>query len=88
MHESQLNYIVPAIKYSLKKKVVVSPKESKAIEWTNAIRAKTPSTVWGTGCKSWYLNASGENTTVWPDQTFKFRTLTRGFKKQDHDITV
>jgi len=88
MHESQLNYIVPAIKYSLKKKAVVSPKEANAIEWTKAIRAKTSSTVWGTGCKSWYLNASGENTTVWPDQTFRFRKSTRGFKKQDHDITV
>ena len=88
MHESQLNYIVPAVKFALKKHAVISPKEAKAVEWTKTIRAKTPHTVWGTGCTSWYLNASGENTTVWPDQTFKFRQLTRGFKKQDHDITV
>ena len=88
MHESQLNYIVPAVKFALKKHAVISPKEAMAVEWTKTIRAKTPHTVWGTGCTSWYLNASGENTTVWPDQTFKFRQLTRGFKKQDHDITV
>ena len=88
MHESQLNYIVPAVKFALKKHAVISPKEAMAVEWTKTIRAKTPHTVWGTGCTSWYLNASGENTTVWPDQTFKIRQLTRGFKKQDHDITV
>jgi len=88
MHESQLNYIIPAIKFALKKHAVVSPKEEKAVEWTKSIRSKTPHTVWGTGCTSWYLNASGENTTVWPDQTFRFRKSTRGFKKQDHDITV
>ena len=31
-------------------------------------------TVWNTGgCASWYLDANGRNTTLWPDFTWRFR---------------
>ena len=37
-------------------------------------------TVWSTGgCASWYLDAHGRNTTLWPRTTFKFRALLREF---------
>jgi hypothetical protein len=36
--------------------------------------------VWMTGgCGSWYLDAHGNNTTLWPDFTFAFRRTTRHF---------
>jgi hypothetical protein len=31
------------------------------------------------GCASWYLDAQGNNTTIWPDFTFRFRHHTRRF---------
>ncbi len=31
------------------------------------------------GCASWYLDAHGNNTTLWPDFTFRFRRQTRRF---------
>jgi hypothetical protein len=34
-------------------------------------------TVWGSGCKSWYLDPSGRNSTLWPGFTFEFRARTR-----------
>ena len=37
-------------------------------------------TVWSTGgCASWYLDAHGRNTTLWPRTTFTFRELLRSF---------
>jgi hypothetical protein len=36
-------------------------------------------TVWATGCSSWYLDAHGRNTTLWPGFTFTFRRQTRRF---------
>ena len=37
-------------------------------------------TVWTTGgCASWYLDAHGRNTTLWPDTTWRFRRATRAF---------
>ncbi len=39
-------------------------------EW---LRSRFPSTIWSTGCASWYLSAkSGKNFTLWPGFTFAF----------------
>jgi hypothetical protein len=36
--------------------------------------------VWMTGgCASWYPDAHGNNTTLWPDFTFRFRRQTKTF---------
>ena len=37
-------------------------------------------TVWNTGgCSSWYLDANGRNTTIWPDFTWRYWQQTRRF---------
>jgi hypothetical protein len=43
-------------------------------------------TVWVSGCASWYLDANGRNTTVWPGFTFEFRRRTRHFDPQSYDL--
>lgn len=88
MHESQLNYIVKAIKVALLRGARVAPRVEAAQKWSSALQEKLPSTVWGTGCASWYLNEQGRNTTIWPDFTFKFRHETRVFNEADHEISV
>jgi cyclohexanone monooxygenase len=40
------------------------------------IQRRLAATVWA-GCKSWYLDASGRNTTNWPGFTFTYRLLAR-----------
>jgi cation diffusion facilitator CzcD-associated flavoprotein CzcO len=35
--------------------------------------------VWETGCHSWYTTASGRNTNNWPDHTFLYRYRVRHF---------
>ena len=42
------------------------------------------STVWVSGCSSWYLDANGRNTTLWPGFTFEFRRRTRHFDGQHY----
>jgi cation diffusion facilitator CzcD-associated flavoprotein CzcO len=88
MHESQLRYIVKAIKVALSKNALVEPRRAAADAWVEELQKKLPATVWGTGCQSWYLNASGENTTVWPDFTFKFRQRAKHFEAADHQILL
>ena len=41
-------------------------------------------TVWQSGCKSWYLNEQGRNTSLWPGFTFTYRLKTRRFKLGDY----
>jgi cation diffusion facilitator CzcD-associated flavoprotein CzcO len=88
MHESQLNYIVKAVKVALERDARIEPTIDAARKWTEELQQKLPGSVWGTGCSSWYLNAHGKNTTIWPDFTFKFRQETRHFDPKDHEISV
>jgi hypothetical protein len=42
------------------------------------LQRKMRGTVWSTGCKSWYLDKNGKNTTLWPWFTFDyFRSVDR-----------
>ncbi len=47
--------------------------------WNDAIQARMPGTVWlEGGCSSWYLDANGLNTSLWPDFSFQFaRAMSR-----------
>ena len=42
--------------------------------------------MWASGCKSWYVNDSGKNTTLWPGFTFRYRQATSSFKLADYVI--
>jgi len=87
MEESQLNYVIGALNVALSTNTMVAPTEAAATTWTRALHEKMPSTVWGSGCASWYLNRNGQNTTIWPDFTFTFRRATRHFVRSDHVIS-
>jgi hypothetical protein len=50
------------------------------------IQSKMPGTVWMSGCASWYLDAEGRNTTMWPDFTFRFRYRTRRFDTLAYEL--
>jgi hypothetical protein len=48
--------------------------------WDNQIQSAMAGTVWTSGgCASWYLDAHGRNTTLWPGSTVTFRHHTRRF---------
>ena len=40
-------------------------------------------TVWMSGCKSWYLNADGTNSTIWPSFTLSYWWRTHSARKRD-----
>ena len=59
----------------------------EAVERYNAeVQAMMPGTVWSSGCASWYLDAPGNNTTLWPDFTFRFRKRTRHFDADAYEL--
>ncbi len=52
-------------------------------EW---IQARLAHTVWATGCRSWFLNKQGRNTTVWPGLAATYRRTTRLIDPADYDV--
>ena len=80
MIESQVAYIVDAVaqmRHNGWASVEVTPEAQVA--YNRELQARSRPSVWASGCSSWYLSASGRNTTLWPDFTFRFRRLTRRF---------
>ncbi|GAB2755770.1 NAD(P)/FAD-dependent oxidoreductase [Nocardioides salsibiostraticola] len=81
MIESQVTYIRKAIRAMRTHGYgTVEVDESAEKQWSSEIQRRMKRTVWSTGgCASWYLDAHGNNTTLWPRTTFAFRGETADF---------
>ena len=80
MIESQLAYVMDALRVMDEQQISSFEVTQEAMTAYNAqIQSKLPGTVWMSGCASWYLDAAGRNTTIWPDFTWRFRRRTRHF---------
>ncbi|MEV7004430.1 NAD(P)/FAD-dependent oxidoreductase [Streptomyces sp. NPDC093982] len=77
--EAQLNYLVDFLRQldTLGDKVALDARPSAVRAWNDGLQERMRTTVWNTGCESWYLDANGRNTTVWPGTTSEFRKATR-----------
>ncbi len=89
MIESQLTYVMDAIRQMDERDISSVEVRPSAVEAFNAeLQARMPGTVWATGCGSWYLDARGRNSTLWPDFTFRFRRRTRRFDADAYELRV
>ncbi|OBK23478.1 flavin-containing monooxygenase [Mycobacterium asiaticum] len=87
MYESQANYIASTIGYARAHSVAALEPTVQAQEsYTAEVDRLSAGTVWSSGgCRSWYLNANGRNTNLWPGGTLSYRRLTRRFDP-DHYV--
>src|SRR5215468_8791342 len=80
MLEGQIDYVLGAIRAL----------DQEGLDWLDVrpevqgafsgwVEAASRTSVWQTGCHSWYTTASGRNTNNWPDHTFLYRYRVRRF---------
>ncbi|MFE3938007.1 cyclohexanone monooxygenase, partial [Streptomyces goshikiensis] len=94
MIESQLNYMADYLRQlSLLDgagpggRVALAARPSAVNRWNRQVQARMERTVWSTGgCTSWYLDAQGRNTTVWPGTTGEFRKETRAVDLSEYEV--
>ncbi|GAA1914348.1 NAD(P)/FAD-dependent oxidoreductase [Streptomyces sodiiphilus] len=89
MIESQLNYLADYLAKldALGGRAALTPRPEAVENWNRDIQERMRRTVWNTGgCTSWYLDASGRNTTVWPGTTAAFRKETRTLDLGEYDV--
>lgn len=81
MIESQTAYVLDALAQMDRRGVAALEVRADVQERYNAeLAARHDDTVWSRGgCRSWYLDEHGRNTTLWPGFTFEFRRRTRRF---------
>jgi cation diffusion facilitator CzcD-associated flavoprotein CzcO len=87
MIESQVHYVLEAILLMREKGVAhVDVKAEVQERFVTQMQSRLKGTVWASGCKSWYLNESGKNTTLWAGFTFRYRQITRRFRISDYAV--
>jgi cation diffusion facilitator CzcD-associated flavoprotein CzcO len=87
MIESQVAYVVDALRAMDRDGTEVAEVRPETVEaYNRELDRRMESTVWTTGCSSWYLDDTGRNATLWPDWTFRFRQRTRQFDPADYEL--
>jgi cation diffusion facilitator CzcD-associated flavoprotein CzcO len=81
MMESQMNYIMQYVQFLEKtgEGAYLDLKPDVQEEYNKALQKQFGGTVWSSGCKSWYINRTGKNTTLFPRLATTFRRLTKKF---------
>ncbi|MFC4033730.1 flavin-containing monooxygenase [Streptomyces polygonati] len=88
MIESSLNYVADYLRTLLRSGGAALDAKPAAVKaWNMEIQRRAARTVWNTGgCRSWYLDASGRNTTAWPGTTAEFRRATRQLDLSEYEV--
>lgn len=81
MLESQIAYVLDALRVLDARGAAACDVRADAQAAFDAeVQARLRRSVWNTGgCASWYLDAHGRNSTMWPGFTWEFRRRTRRF---------
>jgi cation diffusion facilitator CzcD-associated flavoprotein CzcO len=89
MIESQLNYMADYLRQLtvLGGRAALDARPQAVRAWTDRVQQRMKRTVWNTGgCTSWYLDAGGRNTTVWPGTTGEFRRATKHVDLAEYEV--
>jgi cation diffusion facilitator CzcD-associated flavoprotein CzcO len=80
MLEGQIGYVASALRALDEERLdwldVRPDVQSSFNAW---VTTASRTSVWESGCRSWYTTASGRNTNNWPDHTFLYRYRVRRF---------
>jgi cation diffusion facilitator CzcD-associated flavoprotein CzcO len=84
MIEAQTRYAMDCLKWlwsGLAQSIEVRKEVQRA--FNDKLDADMKRTVWMSGCKSWYLNADGTNSTIWPSFTLSYWWKTHSARQAD-----
>jgi hypothetical protein len=90
MIESQVAYLRDALRTMREGGYdVVEVGEAETDAYNEALQHRMARTVWSVGgCDSWYLDAHGKNTTLWPRSTVDFRRRLASFDPDAYTLTT
>jgi cyclohexanone monooxygenase len=86
--ESQVQYLRDAVRRMRREGWTSVEPAAPAFEaWNRDLQRRMRRTVWHRGgCQSWYLDAHGRNTTLWPKSTVTLRRQLARFDAEAYDV--
>ncbi len=90
MLESQIEHILKALRFMGAHGIgAMEPRPDVQAAFVSEVDRKMKGTVWTAGgCKSWYLDAHGRNSTLWPGFTFSFKRRVEPFEPRDYRLVA
>jgi len=88
MAEAQIRYIMQALKYMRQNGVTSVDVQAWAQDaYNQRLQQRLQDTVWNAGgCASWYIDARGRNSTLWPTYTWRYRRSTSRFDPSEYNV--
>jgi hypothetical protein len=83
---SQFEHVLGALRYLEGRALAaVEPRPEVQADFVREVDERMRTTVWARGgCSSWYIDATGRNSTLWPGYTFSFRRRVASFEPPDY----
>jgi cation diffusion facilitator CzcD-associated flavoprotein CzcO len=85
MIETQIRHVMRCLR-ELDYGRTVSVRAGAEETFNQWVQSRLASTVWQTGCRSWYLDDDGRNRAIWPGFTFTYWWRTRSPKLSDYEV--
>ena len=87
--ESQLGYVLQALQFmDAAGTRVIEPRAAAQAAYNERLQHELRDSVWTTGgCRSYYLDDSGRNTTLWPRRAGAFRAAVRRFDPEEYELS-
>lgn len=81
MAEQQIRYIMDCLRLMrAQRKTSIAVQTDAQRRFNDELQRRLRTTVWATGCRSWYLDEQGRNVTLWPGFTFEYWNRMRKVK--------
>jgi cation diffusion facilitator CzcD-associated flavoprotein CzcO len=89
MLEAQIEHLLSVLGYMRRHDFsVVEPRAEAQARYVAQVQQHMAGTVWTAGgCASWYLDAQGRNSTLWPDFTWRFRRRVARLNPEEYVLT-
>jgi cation diffusion facilitator CzcD-associated flavoprotein CzcO len=90
MIEAQIEHFVGALRYMRAHGVeAIEPAAEAQRRSVATVDRRMRGTVWVSGgCRSWYLDGTGRNSTLWPDSSWRFHRLVSRFRPAEYQVAA
>ncbi|MCJ2013336.1 flavin-containing monooxygenase [Methylobacterium sp. J-076] len=87
MIEIQVRHVLDCLKTLAKGSQAIEVRDPVQTRFVERIRNRMKESIWQAGgCSSWYLDAKGRNTTLWPDSVLAYRRSARRARLSDYRL--
>lgn len=90
MIESQISHVMNIMRYMREHNIaVMEPRPEVQTAFIDDVEQRMKGTVWTSGgCKSWYLDSTGRNSTLWPGYSWQFYRRVAGLNANEYRMVT